>query len=31
MIYREPMLPPEFIYSVDDWRWVETKCAPEFI
>jgi len=31
MIRREPMLPPEFIYPVDDWRWVESKYAPEFI
>ena len=25
------VLPPEFIYPIDDWRWVEARFAPEFV
>lgn len=31
MIKHEPVLPPEFIYPVDDWRLVESQYAPEFL
>ncbi|MEA2707404.1 MAG: alpha,alpha-trehalose phosphorylase [Phycisphaerales bacterium] len=31
MIRHDPVLPPEFIYPIDDWRWVERRYAPEFI
>src|SRR3954453_16662427 len=31
MIRHDPVLPPEFIYPVDDWRWVERRYAPEFM
>src|SRR5690349_19157197 len=31
MIRHDPVLPPEFIYPVDDWRWVERRYAPEFV
>ena len=24
----EPVLPPDFIYPIDDWRWVETRVRP---
>jgi alpha,alpha-trehalose phosphorylase len=25
------VLPPEYIYPIDDWRWVETRYAPDFV
>ena len=31
MIRHDPVLPPEFIYPIDDWRWVERRYAPEFM
>ena len=31
MIKQEPVLPPEFIYPVDDWKLVESQFAPDFI
>jgi alpha,alpha-trehalose phosphorylase len=31
MIKRDPVLPPEFIYPIDDWRLVETKFTSKFI
>src|SRR5688572_5831604 len=31
MIRHDPVLPPEFIYPIDEWRWVERRFAPEFI
>ncbi len=31
MIRHDPVLPPEFIYPIDDWRWVERRCTPEFM
>ena len=31
-MHRHPLvLPPEFIYPIDDWRWVEARFAPEFV
>ena len=30
MIRHDPVLPPEFIYPIDDWRWVECRWTPEF-
>ena len=29
MIRHDPVLPPEFIYPIDDWRWVEQRFSPE--
>src|SRR5215212_4533926 len=31
MIKHDPVLPPEFIYPIDDWRWVERRYSPEFM
>ena len=31
MLKRDPVLPPEFIYPIDDWRLVERTFSPEFI
>ena len=31
MIKHDPVLPPEFIYPIDEWRWVERRFAPEFV
>src|SRR4051812_48741497 len=31
MIRHDPVLPPEFIYPIDDWRWVERRFTPEFM
>src|SRR3954468_213442 len=31
MIKHEPVLPPEFIYPIDDWRLVETRFSPDFL
>lgn len=31
MIRHEPVLPPEFIYPVEDWRVVEREFVPEFL
>lgn len=30
MIRHDAVLPPEFIFPIDDWRWVERRFAPEF-
>lgn len=30
MIRHDPVLPPEFIYPIDDWRWVEAHFDPVF-
>ena len=27
MIRHDPVLPPDFIYPIDDWRWVERRSA----
>ena len=29
MIRHDPVLPPEFIYPIDEWRWVERRFTPE--
>ena len=31
MIKHDPVLPPEFIYPIDEWRWVERHYTPEFM
>jgi alpha,alpha-trehalose phosphorylase len=31
MIRHDPVLPPEFIYPIDDWRWVEGRFDPAFM
>ena len=31
MIKHDPVLPPEFIYPIDNWRWVERRYSPEFM
>ncbi len=31
MIRREPVLPPEFLYPIEAWRWVEGRFAPQYI
>jgi len=31
MIRHQPVLPPEFIYPVDDWRMVEDQFVPAFV
>ena len=31
MIKRDPVLPPEFIYPIDDWRLVERNFTTEFL
>ncbi len=30
MLKHDPVLPPEFIYPIDDWRWVERRPSSEF-
>src|SRR4051794_13467952 len=30
MLKHDPVLPPEFIYPIDDWRWVEKRWTEEF-
>lgn len=27
----DPVLPPEFLYPIDEWRWVEGRYAPQFV
>jgi trehalose/maltose hydrolase-like predicted phosphorylase len=31
MIKREPVLPPELLYPIEAWRWVERSFAPQFV
>jgi alpha,alpha-trehalose phosphorylase len=31
MIKREPVLPPELLYPIEEWRWVERSFAPQFL
>ena len=31
MIKHEPVLPPEFLYPIEEWRWVEKSFAPQFL
>ena len=31
MSRRDPVLPPEFLYPIEEWRWVEGSFAPQFI
>src|SRR5262249_13934703 len=31
MIKRDPVLPPEFLYPFEEWRWVERAFAPQFL
>src|SRR5688500_18013941 len=31
MIRHDPVLPPEHIYPIDDWRWVERRYTPDFL
>ncbi|GIW80840.1 MAG: hypothetical protein KatS3mg105_2647 [Gemmatales bacterium] len=31
MIKRQPILPPEFIYPIDNWRLIEKRFAPELL
>ncbi len=31
MLHREPHIPPEYIYPVDEWRVVEKRFAPGFL
>jgi alpha,alpha-trehalose phosphorylase len=31
MIRHDPVLPPDFIFPIDDWRWVERRFTPEFV
>ncbi len=31
MIKREPVLPPEILYPIEEWRWVERAFAPRFL
>ena len=31
MIKREPLLPPEHIYPIDDWRMLQARFAPHFV
>jgi alpha,alpha-trehalose phosphorylase len=31
MIKHKPVLPPEFIYPIDDWRLVEKRLAPKYL
>jgi alpha,alpha-trehalose phosphorylase len=31
MIQHQPVLPPEFIYPIEDWRLVEREFAPAFV
>jgi alpha,alpha-trehalose phosphorylase len=31
MIRHDPVLPPEHIYPIDEWRWVERRFSPEYL
>jgi alpha,alpha-trehalose phosphorylase len=31
MIKHNPVLPPEFLYPIEEWRWVEKTFAPQFL
>src|SRR4051794_4557391 len=31
MLRHDPVLPPDYIYPIDDWRWVERRYTPEFV
>jgi alpha,alpha-trehalose phosphorylase len=31
MIKHDPVLPPEFLYPIEEWRWVEKAFAPQFL
>ena len=31
MIRHDPVLPPEYIFPIDNWRWVERRYTPEFV
>jgi alpha,alpha-trehalose phosphorylase len=31
MIKHEPVLPPELLYPIEAWRWVERSFAPQFL
>src|SRR5829696_7072089 len=31
MLRHDPVLPPEYIYPIDDWRWVQRRYTPEFV
>src|SRR5438046_1627953 len=31
MIKRDPVLPPDFLYPIEEWRWVERAFAPQFL
>ncbi|MBA2961027.1 MULTISPECIES: glycoside hydrolase family 65 protein [Ramlibacter] len=31
MLKHEPVLPPEIIYPIEEWRWVEKSFAPGFL
>jgi alpha,alpha-trehalose phosphorylase len=31
MIKHEPVLPPEILYPIEEWRWVERSFAPQFL
>jgi hypothetical protein len=31
MLRHEPMLPPEFVYPIEDWRMVEREFTPAFL
>jgi alpha,alpha-trehalose phosphorylase len=28
---REPVLPPEYLYPIEEWRWVESRFASQFV
>jgi alpha,alpha-trehalose phosphorylase len=31
MIKHDPVLPPEFLYPIEEWRWVERAFTPQFL
>jgi alpha,alpha-trehalose phosphorylase len=31
MIKHEPVLPPDILYPIEEWRWVERSYAPQFL
>ena len=31
MVKHDPALPPEFLYPIEEWRWVERAFAPQFL
>jgi alpha,alpha-trehalose phosphorylase len=31
MIKRDPVLPPELLYPIEEWRWVERTFAPQYL